>query len=270
MEFLKYSNINLSEIIEEGLGHTLSKIVTLTSTKDIEAAFKKFQYKDQLLIKIRKLESKHKDENFTSDIIAIRKPKSIKFNDYTIRPMLDNKKEIEKILVFSLINNPNVTKSNTDNEYFSQYVAWSKSDIPSNIKKKNGLPPVKINDPELCKEVHNIFFGDNFEHHMKIKAFGKTYDLMLWLERYDLFDAYTQGNHLIYDEIREDIGRELTDKEFGNILDKVLQELYQLALKFAKRAENSKAGKTIGAKYAIKQDGWTIDIEYNFDNRWGY
>ena len=46
MLFTKYSNISIPEIVEEGnITRTISKFITRTSTKDIDEAFKKFQYK---------------------------------------------------------------------------------------------------------------------------------------------------------------------------------------------------------------------------------
>lgn len=265
MEFLKYSNIDLSEIIKEGLIHNVSKLVSRTDTKEIEKAFAKLPREIIAIIgfNIKNAIERNPKEDFKSSIIPIRRPKSIEFGDYYILPKLNNRKDVEEVIVYSLSKEYiDRSKSSSMKYEIKEHVVYSYYQF-----KNNGLPPVKVKDRELAKQVH-LEFTASVPDNIKMNIFGKTYTIDVYLEEsYDQFDSYEQLNHFIHNELEDELGRELTDKEADKIYDDGAMILYKIALKCAKNAENSKAGKIIGAKYKIdkpKKGETLINIEYNF------
>lgn len=250
MIFTKYSNINIPEIVEEGITRTISKFITRTSTKDIDEAFKKFQYKKDVEIAINQLASKNvKEESFKDPRIDAKKPYSVDLKGYSILPKLDDKGEIEEIIAYSI---------DRSSDKIREHKVWDKSRLPK--------PDTRMKlDPDIVKQLDDIFFGSKYEYPMKVSFKGKKYDLTLVVDDYQHFEIYVHINHLIYDEIEPDIGRKLTEDEWVIIEDQVRSVLYKIAKQSARRVENSKLGKQYKVKYKIDENGdGGVDVESNF------
>lgn len=245
MLFTKYSNISIPEIVEEGFTRSISKFITRTSTKDIDEAFKKFQYKDQLKYLIQKVIKDNPREEFKNSIIDAKKPYSVDYNGYCLLPKLDNKGEIEEIIIYSI----NKYHHNEAKIEFHEHKIWDKSNIPK--------PDSRMRlDPDIVDQLDNLFFEDGYEYHIKINFRGKKYDCLIYVEDYEYFnDIYGQINHLMYDEIRYDIDRELTDDDWDIVRSQARDFLYKLAKKSAQKVENSKLGKQFKVKYTINKNG---------------
>ena len=89
---------------------------------------------------------------------------------------------------------------------------------------------------------------------------------MIYVEDYDYFnDIYGQINHLMYDEIRYDIDRELTDDDWDIVRGQARDFLYKLAKKSAQKVENSKLGKQFKVKYTINKNGKSgVEVTPNY------
>lgn len=250
MLFTKYSNISIPEIVEEGITRTISKFITRTSTKDIDEAFKKFQYKKEIEIEINQLANKNvKEETFKDPRIDAKKPYSVDFKGYSILPKLNDKGEIEEIIVYSI--------GRLDDK-IKEHKIWDKSRLSKSDTK------MKL-DPKVVKQLDDIFFGSKYEYPMKVNFQGKKYDLTLVVDDYQHFEIYVHINHLIYDEIEPNIGRKLTEDEWAIIEDQVRSVLYKIAKQSARRVENSKLGKQYKVKYKIDENGdGGVDVESNF------
>ena len=255
MLFTKYSNINMTEIVEEGLSRTISKFFNKVSTKDIDIAFKNFQYKDRLDYYIDKVKADNPRKEFKDSYIDSKKPYSVDYKGYSLLPKLNDKGEIEEIYIYAMNK---YHKYEKDMNIY-EYKIWDKS-----YANKPDMTKVE-KDPKLVEEV-NKAFNDQFDYTIKLSLFGKSYELDLYLEDYKYYDAFEQAIHFIQDTIEKDLGRELNEAEQEKVFRKVQDELYKIAMKNAKRAENSKAGKAIGAKYEISKNknNYAISIDYNF------
>ena len=237
--------MNSKKAVQEGLSRSIGRIMHGVSAEEYEKAFASFTEKDKLLPVIKQIEKEQSTWYwFRSSELDMVTPSCIDFHGYAISLSLDENKNI---ILIELVGE----KKNTSPIQTKKFTIWEPKEITAN--------------KELAKQVHSAFF-EQYEYKTKLTFKGKTYTYNFWLEDYEYFDAYEQANHVIYDEIEVDAKRELTTQEFDSLIKKAQDELYKIAIKCAKRAENCKAGKAIGAKYTISKnkDGSKIDIKYNF------
>lgn len=244
MEFLKYSNIDLSEIIEEGLTRTIGKILSNISTKDIDEAFRSFKYKSELLNKIKEIEKKYKDsEVFKSILNDLKSVYAVDFQGYSILPKLNDKKELEAIYVYS------VDKKAPRSRNF--HVVWNSE--------------TKQNTETIVDKIEDIFF-EYLDKDVTFKILGKPVKFNFNKDMY----IYSINDIYDFDEFFQQELLDYSDEDYSDAFDDYLSQTFELIKKAANYTENSKFGKSVKCKFIINTNlqrrQMDIDFEFIYNN----
>ena len=245
MEFLKYTNIDLSEIIEEGLTRTIGKILSNTSTKDIDKAFKSFSEKDELLKKIKDVENKYKDsETFKSILNDLKSIYAIDFHGYSVLPVLTDTNEIESIRVYS------VDKEAPRRSNF--HVVW---------KSKS-----KQNVEEIVDKIEDIFF-EFLDKDVTFKILGKPVKY-----NFNEFNKYGSINEISNSTFSGAFQNEIDDIEdedkYNEAWHQYFNQTADLLKKAAKYTESSKYGRSVKCKFDyfdVNEKAAYINIDFSFE-----
>ena len=244
MIFTKYSNINVSDIVQESVSRTIGKIMTRTSTKAIDQAFKKFTDTDELLNNIKEIEKKYPREVFKSVLNDLKSIKAIDFHGYSIYPKLDNEDNIISIMVYSL---------DKDDRYKQRsYKVWESEDSKS------------VNS--VSDKIEDMFF-DYLDKDVTFRILGKS-------------TKFNFNNSQKFSSIHE-ISNSTFDDSFQLELDKIedddklsvawqdyFDQTVDLIKKAGKSIETSKYGKSVKCKFSFDvntRDAY-IDIDFEFEN----
>lgn len=244
MIFTKYSNINVSDIVQESVSRTIGKIMTRTSTKVTDQAFKKFTDTDVLLNNIKETEKKYPREVFKSVLNDLKSIQAIDFHGYSIYPKLDNEGNITSIIVYSL---------DKDDRYKQcSHKVWESEDSKS----------VNI----ICDKIEDMFF-DFLDKDVTFRILGKSTKFNF--NNSQKFDSINEISDSSFDEsFQLELDKIEDDDKLSDAWQNYFDQTVDLLKKAGKSIETSKYGKSVKCKFSFEVNTRYayIVIDFEFEN----